>query len=86
MTKRRPIFKRARLIVCTGGRGCMCVCFRRVPLRQAHPGMVYKIESSGAIVDMDMSTSLLFDALSAMGCDYHPLLVVEDSGIDRREW
>lgn len=48
--------------------------------------MVHKIESSGAIVDMDMSTSLLFDALSAMGCDYNPLLVVEDSGTDRREW
>ena len=53
--------------------------YRRVPLRQAHPNMVHRIERSGAVVDMDMATCLLFKTLSAVGCDFHPLLVVEDS-------
>ncbi|CAM9431800.1 unnamed protein product [Ectocarpus fasciculatus] len=36
--------------------------------------MVHHIESSGAVVDMDMATPLMNQALSAVGCDFHPLL------------
>lgn len=54
------------------------LCCRRVPLRHSHPNMVHRIPSSGAVVDMDMSTPLMYEALTALGCDYHPLLVVEE--------
>ncbi|CBJ48587.1 dicer-like 3 [Ectocarpus siliculosus] len=47
----------------------------RVPLRHSHPNMVHHIESSGAVVDMDMATPLMNQALSAVGCDFHPLLI-----------
>lgn len=40
--------------------------------------MVHHIESSGAVVDMDMATPLMNQALSAVGCDFHPLLVTEE--------
>ncbi|CAN0080814.1 unnamed protein product, partial [Ectocarpus sp. 12 AP-2014] len=50
----------------------------RVPLRHSHPNMVHHIESSGAVVDMDMATPLMNQALSAVGCDFHPLLIAEE--------
>lgn len=56
----------------------LTVPFRRVPLRHSHPNMVHRIESSGAVVDMDMATPLMNQALSAVGCDFHPLLIAEE--------
>ncbi|CAM9924340.1 unnamed protein product, partial [Sphacelaria rigidula] len=51
---------------------------RRVPLRLTYPRMVHVVEKSGAVVDMDMSMALLHEALAALGCDFHPLLVVDE--------
>lgn len=49
-----------------------------MPLRLSHPKMVHYMPASDAVVDMDMAMHLLHHALSALGCDFHPLLVVEE--------
>ncbi|CAM9952259.1 unnamed protein product [Scytosiphon promiscuus] len=51
---------------------------KRVPLRHSHPNMVHRIESTGAVVDMDMSTPLMKAALGSLGCDFQPLLIAEE--------
>lgn len=51
---------------------------RMVPLRHSHPNLVHTIESSGAVVDMDMATALMNQALGSIGCDFHPLLIAEE--------
>lgn len=54
-----------------------------VPLRHSHPRMVHVIESTGAVVDMDMSTGLMNMVLGVMGCDFHPLLITEEKSSER---
>ncbi|CAN0435177.1 unnamed protein product, partial [Laminaria digitata] len=52
----------------------------RVPLRMSHPSMVHKIASTSAVVDMDISTSLMRAALSTIMSDFQPLLIAEERG------
>lgn len=44
----------------------------------SHPSMVHKIPSTSAVVDMDISTSLMRAALAVIGCDFQPLLIAEE--------
>ncbi|CAN0374646.1 unnamed protein product [Discosporangium mesarthrocarpum] len=49
-----------------------------VPMQHQFPNLVYRVNLTEAVLDMDIAVPLLYETLKALGCNFMPLFQVEE--------